>query len=293
MSSAAARVAAVSSHLSGNFSSGLLKDEVVIITGAGQGIGRETALVCAREGAKVVVSDLDASKGQAVVDEIKKAGGTAIAVAGDVTSAEFPEAVVKAAVAAFGGINHIVNNAGFTADKMLHTMSDDLFELILKVHNTAPFRLIKAAAPYLRSKDPKALQSNRSIVNVSSIAGLHGNVGQANYSTAKAGIIGLTKTIAREWGPFNVRCNCVAFGYIETRLTQAKELGESITVNGQKIALGIPSGPNPPKKGPVPGIPLGRPGSAQEAAYGVLFLLSPMASYVSGHTLEVTGANGI
>ncbi|KAK4701253.1 hypothetical protein P7C70_g4981, partial [Phenoliferia sp. Uapishka_3] len=261
MSSASSRVSAISSHLSGNHPSGLLADEVVIITGAGQGIGRATALLCAKEGAKVVVSDLDAGKGDAVVEEIRKGGGTAIAVQGDVTASEFPKKVVDAAVKAFGGINHI--------------------------------GLIKEASPYLRLKDSKGLKANKSIVNVSSIAGLHGNVGQANYATAKAGITGLSKTIAKEWGAFNVRCNTVAFGYIETRLTQAKELGESITVNGQKIALGIPQGGAPAPKGPIPGIPLGRPGSAEEAAMGVLFLLSPMASYVTGHTLDVTGGNMI
>ncbi|SCZ99857.1 BZ3501_MvSof-1269-A2-R1_Chr12-3g03547 [Microbotryum saponariae] len=358
MSSPQQRLAQVSGAISGSYPRGLLKDEVVIITGsdhrssttevprlhsahspqaspsleapsltacvfslqAAQGIGKACALTFAREGAKVVVSDLDESrstahisaattaplkkatdhhpitpsteKAQTVVDEIKASGGDAIAVGGDVTADDSPKRLIKATIDAYGKINHIVNNAGFTFDKMLHTMTNDAFELILKVHLSAPFRIVREAAPYLRTKDPKVIATNRSIVNISSIAGLHGNVGQTNYATAKSGILGFTKTVAKEWGAFNVRCNAVAFGYILSRLTQAKELGETIEVAGQKIALGIPTG-GKKQEGPVPGIPLGRPGTAQEAANGVLFLVSPLASYVTGHTLEVTAGNGI
>ncbi|SGY34738.1 BQ5605_C002g01674 [Microbotryum silenes-dioicae] len=297
--SAPARLQAISSQLVST-PKGLLAGEVAIITGvrssfAAQGIGQSCALLFAKEGAKVVVADLDEKKAQIVVDEIKKAGGEAIAVGGDVTAQDYPKKLIKATVDRYGGLNHIVNNAGFTFDKMLHTMNDDTFELMLKVHNTAPFRLIREAAPYLRVKDPKLLATNRSIVNVSSTSGLHGNVGQANYAVAKAGVVGLTKTIAKEWGAFNVRCNTVAFGYIKSRLTAAKELGEFIEVNGQKVALGIP-GQGKGKQTDsdrLPDIPLGRPGEPEEAASAVLFLCSPLASYVSGHTLEVTGGRGI
>ncbi|GAA5880943.1 hypothetical protein JCM1840_002104, partial [Sporobolomyces johnsonii] len=235
-------------------------------------------------------------KAQAVVDEIKKAGGQAIAVGGDVTAEDYPKKLVKATIDAFGDIHILINNAGFTADKMLHTTSDSHFELMLKVHNVAPFRLIREVAPYMRTKDPKKQTENRNIVNVSSTSGLHGNVGQANYATAKAGVVGLTKTVAKEWGPFGVRCNTVAFGYITTRLTAAKELGEAITLpNGDRVELGIPGrGKNAQTDADrVPDIPLGRPGVPDEAARAVLFLASPLASYVSGHTLEVTGGRGI
>ncbi|GAA5990434.1 hypothetical protein JCM10908_007370 [Rhodotorula pacifica] len=293
MSSAQQRLAAVSSSLS--HPKGLLAGDVAIITGAAQGIGRSCALLFAKEGAKVVVSDLDQAKAQKVVDEIKQIGGQAIAVGGDVTADGFAKKLIEETVAAFGSVEHIVNNAGFTSDKMLHTMTDDNFELMLKVHNVAPFKIIREAAPYLRSKDPKRASRNRSIVNISSVAGLHGNVGQTNYATAKAGVLGLTKTIAKEWGPFGVRANTVAFGHILTRLTQAKELGESIVVNGQKIALGIPTGGKKADDKPetYPHIPLNRPGTAEEAAQAVLFLCSPLAAYVSGHTLEATGGMGI
>ncbi|KLO05618.1 short-chain dehydrogenase/reductase SDR [Schizopora paradoxa] len=287
----ASRLAQVASHFTSSSSKGLLKDEVVIVTGAAQGIGRSCAIIFAREGAKVVVSDLDEKKAQIVVDEIKAAGGEAIAVGGDVGAEDFPERIVKVTVDAYGKINHIVNNAGFTYDKMLHTMPDDSFDVIMKIHVRAPFRLIRAAAPYFRVKGNT---ENRSIVNVSSTSGLHGNVGQLNYAAAKSAVIGMTKTIAKEWGAFGVRANTVAFGFIQTRLTQAKEAGASIVIDGKQVALGIPGGGKQADANkPVPGVPLGRGATPDEAANAVLFLISPLASYVSGHTLEVTGGAGI
>ncbi|CAE6404470.1 unnamed protein product [Rhizoctonia solani] len=289
----ASRLAQVSGHITNSASRGLLVGEVAIITGAAQGIGRSAALLFAKEGAKIVVSDLDEKKANAVVEEIKKAGGDAIAVAGDVGAEDFPEKIVNATIKSYGQINHIVNNAGFTFDKMIHTMNDESFDLIMKIHVRAPFRLIRAAAPHMRLKgDAAKAVPNRSIVNVSSVSGLHGNVGQINYSAGKSAVVGMTKTIAKEWGAFGVRANTVAFGYIQTRLTAAKGGDNTITVDGKQIALGIPGGGKQPE-GPVPGIPLGRPGTPEEAAAAVLFLVSPLASFVSGHTLEVTGGQGI
>ncbi|KAJ1310776.1 hypothetical protein OPQ81_009297 [Rhizoctonia solani] len=289
----ASRLAQVSGHITNNASRGLLAGEVAIITGAAQGIGRSAALLFAKEGAKVVVSDLDEKKANLVVDEIKKAGGEAIAVAGDVGAEDFPERIINTTIKTYGQINHIVNNAGFTFDKMIHTMNDESFDLIMKIHVRAPFRLVRAAAPHMRLKgDAAKAIPNRSIVNVSSVSGLHGNVGQINYAAGKSAVIGMTKTIAKEWGAFGVRANTVAFGYIQTRLTAAKGGDNTITVDGKQIALGIPGGGKQPE-GPVPGIPLGRPGTPEEAAAAVLFLVSPLASYVSGHTLEVTGGQGI
>jgi len=204
---------------------------------------------------------------------------------------DFPEKILKATINKYGKLNHIVNNAGFTYDKMLHTLPDDAWDVIMKIHVRAPFRLIRAAAPYMRKKGETGV--NRSIVNVSSTSGLHGNVGQANYAAAKAAVVGLSKTIAKEWGPFGVRANTIAFGYIMTRLTQAKEDGAFINIDGKKVALGIPGRQPPPAGQNIPGVPLGRPGRPDEAAAAVLFLVSPLASYVSGHTLEVTGGAGI
>ncbi|GAA5980488.1 hypothetical protein JCM11641_003411 [Rhodosporidiobolus odoratus] len=290
-----ARLRAVASQLSGTPLRGLLHSQVAIITGGAQGIGRACALLFAKEGAKVVVSDLDQVKANGVVDEIREHGGEAIAVGGDVTAVDFPQKLVAATIEAFGDINILLNMAGFTADRMLHTTPDEVFQLMLDVHNVAPFRLIREVAPYMRNKDSAKSGQNRSIINVSSTSGLHGNVGQANYATAKAGIQGLTKTVAKEWGPFGVRCNTVAFGYITTRLTQAKEIGETISVGGQQIPLGIPSRGTHAQTDAsrVPDIPLGRPGIPEEAAQACLFLASELSGYISGHTLEVTGGRGI
>ncbi|KAF9144124.1 Methionine aminopeptidase 1 [Linnemannia schmuckeri] len=291
---AANRVSVIMNHLSSSAShpAGLLAGQVAIVTGAGQGIGGATALLFAKEGASVVVSDLDDNKGKDIANQIIQAGGKAIVVSGDVTDLSFPERLIEETVKAFGKINIIVNNAGFTFDGMLHKTTDKQFQLMLEVHNAAPFRIIRAAAKYMRLKDGES----RSIVNVSSTSGLHGNVGQANYATAKAGIIGLTKTVAKEWGPLGVRCNTVAFGYVDTRLTRAKENGETMVVDGQKIALGIPMGAK--KEAPPPAVvfadtPLKRAGQVEEAAGSILLLCSPFASYVTGHTLEVTGGKGI
>ncbi|TFK63081.1 short-chain dehydrogenase/reductase SDR [Pluteus cervinus] len=288
------RLAQVSRHFSNALSRGLLAGEVAIITGAGQGIGRSAALLFAQEGAKVVASDIDEARLNAVVDEIRAAGGDAIGVAGDVGADDFPKKIVDATVQKYGKINHIVNNAGFTFDKMLHTTPDDAFDIIMKIHVRAPFRLIRQAAPYFRLKGEQ--RENRSIINVSSTSGLHGNVGQANYAAAKSAVIGLSKTIAKEWGPFGVRANTIAFGLIQTRLTAAKEAGATIEINGKTVALGIPGAPTP--KGTSDDkayshIPLRRVGAPDEAAGAVLFLASSLASYVSGHTLEVTGGAGI
>lgn len=279
-------------------SSGLLQGQVAIITGSGQGIGEAAAKLFAKEGAKVVVTDLDASKANAVVEAIKNAGGQAISVPGDVTDPAYPDKLIKETIAAFGKINIIVNNAGYTWDGVVHTMTDQQWDAMLKVHNTAPFRIVRAAAPYMREVAKKELQEKgatqepRCIINISSTSGLHGNAGQANYSTAKLGVVGFTKTVAKEWGPFNIRCNAVAFGFINTRLTQAKSEGASIEVEGKSVKLGIPqaAGEN---KHMLEAIPLRRPGNVDEAAGSILLLASPFASYINGHCLEVTGGMGI
>ena len=181
---------------------------------------------------------------------------------------------------------------------MLHKMDDKQWALMLEVHQTAPFRLIRAAAPYFRDAGKEEIETkgkaeDRCIINISSTSGLHGNVGQINYSAAKAGVLGMTKTIAKEWGSFGVRCNSVAFGLIDTRLTRSKESGETIEVAGKKIAIGIPTKGNGGREGLGRTIPLGRAGQPEEAAGSVVLLCSPYATYVSGHCLEVTGGMGI
>ncbi len=274
----------------------MFENQVVVITGAGRGIGAAAAKLFARHGARVVVNDLDAGPAEAVAAEIEAAGGTALAVAGDVTDPAFPDRLLRAAVDAFGKVNVLVNNAGYTWDGMLHKMSDAQWQAILEVHATAPFRLVRAAAAYLREPAKAELEAGlpfqepRCIVNVSSTSGLHGKTGQINYATAKMGIVGLTKTVAKEWGRFGIRCNAVAFGFIDTRLTQSKERGETVTLGEREVALGIPEAM---RQAAFELIPLGRPATPEEAAGGILLMASPLAAYVTGHTLEVTGGAGI
>ena len=274
----------------------LFQNQVVVITGAGRGIGAAAAKLFAQHGASVVVNDLDAKPAEAVVAEIESAEGAAFAVPGSVTEDGFPENLLDAAVDRFGKLNVLVNNAGFTWDGMLHKMTDEQWRAVLEIHTMAPFRMIRAAAKHLREPAKAELAAgepfseNRCIINVSSTSGLHGNVGQANYATAKMGVIGLTKTVAKEWGRFGVRCNAVAFGFIDTRMTRAKEDGETIEVAGQEIAQGIPEAA---RERAVTGNPLGRPGTDEEAAGGIVIMASTLAGYVTGHTLEVTGGAGI
>lgn len=285
------RISQIAAHL--NYPAGMLTGQVAIITGSGQGIGAEAARLFANEGAHVVVSDIDAAKAQAVADGINNngAGGRALAVPGDLLDPAYAGRLVADAAAFGGGKIHIlVNNAGYTYDGVIHKMSDAQWDAIMDLHTKAPFRLVRAAAPYFRVRDGEP----RCIVNISSTSGIHGNAGQANYATAKAGVAGLTKTIAKEWGPsFGVRANTVAFGHITTRLTQAKEKGAFITgPNGEKIALGIPTAQQGAGSQHLD-IPLRRPGSPSEAASAVLAVCSPLFSYVTGQTIMVTGGRNM
>jgi len=290
------RAAQIAGHL--NYPKGLLAGQVAIITGSGQGIGAEAARLFANEGAKVVVSDIDAAKAAKVAEDINKSGGKAISVAGDMLDAEYLKVLVKK-TAEFGNgkIHIIVNNAGYTWDGVIHKMTDKQWEAMLSIHNTAPFRLVRAAANHMRESAKAEIekfgspQQNRSIVNVSSTSGLHGNAGQANYSTAKMGVLGFTKTVAKEWGSFGIRCNSIAFGLIDTRLTQARS-DKFIEVEGEKVSLGIPKEASNPKIREML-TPLRRAGTPEEAASGILLLCSPYASYITGHCLEVTGGAGI
>ncbi len=266
---------------------GVLDDKVAIVTGSARGIGRATAELLAEHGAKLVINDLDAEIAGQAADEID---GETEVFAGDLTKPGVPDALVAKAIGTFGRIDIIVNNAGYTLDAPLHKMSDDWFQKMLDIHVVAPFRLIRAAAPHLR--EPAKLERAegrevfRKVVNVSSISGTMGNAGQANYAAGKSAVVGLTKTLAKEWGQFKVNVNAVAFGYIETRLTASKDESNTMEIDGQKIQLGIPD----QLRGMVPMlIPLGRPGTPQEAAGGVFFLCSPWANYVHGQVLNVTG----
>jgi len=266
---------------------GVLDDKVAIVTGSARGIGRATAELLSEHGAKVVINDLDGDVAQQASDEI--AGETTV-FAGDLTAGDAPDQLVQTAIDAWGRIDIVVNNAGYTLDAPIHKMSDDWFQKMLDIHVIAPFRIIRAAAPHLREPAKKEREEGREvfrkIVNVSSVSGTMGNAGQANYSSGKAAIVGLTKTLAKEWGQFKVNVNAVAFGFIETRLTAAKDDANVMEIGGEKVQLGIPE--------QLRGmgamlIPLGRPGTPKEAAGGVFLLCSPWSNYIHGQVLNVTG----
>src|SRR5262249_21452642 len=269
----------------------ILEGRVAIITGSGRGIGRAAAELLATHGARVVVSDIDPAPAQEAATAIREAGEEAISIPGDVTARAFPDLIVNSDIEKLGGLGIIVNNAGDTWDAVIHKMTDEQWEAIIAVHLTAPFRIIRAAAPYLRetAKREKAASGQaraRKIVNVSSTSGTRGNAGQANYSSGKAGVVGLARTIAKEWGQFNIQVNTVAFGRIDTRLTQAKEKDEKNRRGDAEIAIGIPA---ERLERTTPLFPMGRPGTPLEAAGAIFFFASPFSDYVSGQVLEVTG----
>jgi len=274
---------------------GMLEGKVAIITGSGRGIGAATAQLLASEGASVIVSDLDPAPAEETAAAIRNVGGRAAVIPGDVTDPAFPKQLIQGTLDSFGGIDIIVNNAGYTWDAVIQNMTDKQWYAILDVHTTAPFRILREASHFLRDAAKKEAAANgranpRKIVNVSSVSGVYGNGGQANYSTAKAGITGLTKTLAKEWGRFNVQANCVCYGFIDTRLTASKESAEKIQRDGEQIDLGIP---DQMRQMAALTISLGRPGTPQEAAGPVLFLASPLSNYVSGIVLEVTGGRAL
>lgn len=267
-----------------------LTGKVAYVTGSGRGIGRAVALKLAFEGASVVVNDLDQEPANEVVDEIKAAGGKALAVVGSVTEDGFAKRFINAGIDTFGGVDIIVNNAGYTWDSMIHKMSDEQFDAMIDVHLKAPFQILRAASGFIRNAAAEEAAEEREVVrkvvNISSVAGTGGNIGQANYSSAKSGVIGLTKSLAKEWGRLKVNVNCVAFGFIATRLTEATDEKKSVTVDGNEVALGIP---NKVHQSFTRMIPMGRQGTAEEAAGGVYLFCVPESDYVSGQTLIVGG----
>ncbi|MFY0727306.1 SDR family NAD(P)-dependent oxidoreductase [Pseudomonas sp. NFX15] len=271
-----------------------LEGKVALVTGSGRGIGRSVALQLAAYGAKVVVNDLDQAPAEEVVAEIREAGGEAVACVGSVTAADFAERFVQTAVQNYGAIDIIINNAGYTWDNVIQKMNDEQWYAIIDCHLTAPFRILRAAQPILSAQAKKDAAEGREvfrkIVNISSVAA-GGNAGQSNYSAAKAGIIGMTKTLAKEWGRLKVNVNAVAFGFIETRLTQALAGNESKTVNieGREIKVGVQQ---ERLDNASTAIPLGRPGTAEEAAGSVVMLCLPEANYVTGQALVCGGGYG-
>lgn len=270
---------------------GTLEGKVALVSGSGRGIGQEIALKLAREGAKVVVNDLDAGPAEDTVAMIRQMGGHAQACVGSVTESGFAERFVGTAVDTFGGLDIIVNNAGYTWDNVIQKMTDEQWDEILAVHLSAPFRILRAASGFIReAAKAEAAQGRevfRKVVNISSTSGVMGNAGQANYAAAKAGINGLTRALAKEWGRYKVNVNSVAFGLIKTRLTEAAADGDAtLDIQGRQIKVGV----NPQVlKNAESLIPIGRAGTPAEAAGAVYLFCLPESNYVSGQVLVVGG----
>jgi 3-oxoacyl-[acyl-carrier protein] reductase len=266
---------------------GVLDGKAAIVTGSARGIGRATAELLAEHGAKVLINDLDGDVAEEASNEI---GGETVAFAGDLTKDGVTDKLVQTAIDSFGQLDIVVNNAGYTWDGPIHKMSDEQFQAMLDIHNVVPFKVLRAAARHLREPAKKEREEGREVfrkvVNVSSVSGTMGNAGQANYSSGKSGVVGLTKTVAKEWGQFKINVNAVAFGFVETRLTAAKEEAGSFDKDGQEIQLGIPE---QMRQMASMLIPIGRPATPEEAAGGVFFLCSPWSNYVHGQVLNVTG----
>ena len=269
-----------------------LEGRAALVTGSGRGIGRALAFRLAEAGAAVCINDLDPDVAEETRRQVEAAGGKAIAVAGDLTLPELPDRLVQSTVQAFGSIDIIVNNAGYTWDTVIQKMTDEQFQAMLDIHLLAPFRVLRAASGWLRETAKKEIAEGRrvmrKVVNITSIAGTDGNAGQAGYSSAKAGVTGLTKTMAKEWGRYNVNVNCVGFGLIETRLVQpwTGPGSSSIEIKGHQIPVGVP-----PKmlENIAASCPLGRLGTPEEAANAVFFFCSPLSDYVTAEVLICGG----
>jgi 3-oxoacyl-[acyl-carrier protein] reductase len=266
---------------------GILDDKVAIVTGSARGIGRATAELLSQHGAKVLINDLDGDVAEQTASEI---AGETLLFGGDLTKPGVPDELVRTVIDGWGKVDILINNAGYTIDAPIHKMSDDAFQRMIDIHNVVPFRMCRAVAPHMREpakqEREQGVEVFRKIVNVSSISGTMGNAGQANYSSGKSGVIGLTKTLAKEWGQFKINVNAVAFGFIETRLTAEKDASNTMEIDGQTVQLGIPG---QMRQLAFNLIPIGRPGSPAEAAGGVFLLCTPWANYITGQVLGITG----
>jgi 3-oxoacyl-[acyl-carrier protein] reductase len=267
-----------------------LAGKVALISGSGRGIGREIALKLAGDGARIVVNDLDEKFAEETVAAIRAAGSDAVACVGNVTTADFGERFVKSAIDTFGGVDIIVNNAGYTWDNVVQKMTDEQWYAMIDVHMTAPFRILRAAADFIRHASKKEAEEGREVfrkvVNISSLAGVGGNTGQLGYGAAKAGVNGMTRVMAKEWGRFKVNVNSIAFGLIRTRLTEAAAGTGAIKVEGRDIKVGV----NPDVlKTMESGIPLGRGGTPEEAAGAIYLFCIPESNYISGQVVVCSG----
>jgi 3-oxoacyl-[acyl-carrier protein] reductase len=268
-----------------------LAGKTALVTGAGRGIGRAIATKLATAGAAVMVNDIDDAALCETRCALRDAGHRVERTVGDLIQPSFPEKLIEATLSAFGSVDIIVNNAGYSWDNVIQKTTDEQFQAMLEIHLVVPFRVLRAASTYIRETAKREIAAGtrimRKMVNITSIAGTDGNAGQAGYSAGKAGVIGLTKTLAKEWGRYNVNVNTVGFGLIETRLVQPLTGGQSeIEMRGHKIKIGVQQSMLDAIKKECP---LGRLGTAEEAAGAVLFFCSPLSDYVTGEVLICGG----
>jgi 3-oxoacyl-[acyl-carrier protein] reductase len=262
-----------------------------VVTGAGRGIGRAIANKLGQAGASVLLADIDESVLEEAKAEVQNTGAKAEIISGDVTDSEFPEKAIDKLIQEFGSVDIIVNNAGFTWDSVIQKTTDEQFQAMLDIHVVAPFRILRAASLWIRETAKKeneaGARKTRKIVNITSISGIDGNPGQIGYASAKAAIIGLTKTLAKEWGRYNVTVNAVGFGLIDTRLIKPMEdEATNISIGDKQVHVGMQA---QVREQVIKQIPLGRLGTPEDAANAVFFFCSPLSDYVTGEVLVCGG----
>ena len=264
-----------------------LTSKVALVTGAGRGIGRAIAQQLSAAGAAVMINDLDPAP---LAETLALLPQNCAQLAGDVTDPTFPQKLIDQTIAQLGGLDIIVNNAGYTWDSVIQKTTDEQFQAMLDIHAVAPFRILRAASGFIREtakrEAAEGRRVSRKVVNITSVAATDGGAGQAGYSSGKAAAIGLTRTMAKEWGRYNVNVNAVGFGLIGTRLTQAWTEDSKIEVKGREIKAGVRQ---EVLDQVIAASPLGRVGTVDEAAGAVLFLCSPLSDFVTGEIIMCTG----
>jgi 3-oxoacyl-[acyl-carrier protein] reductase len=268
-----------------------LAGQAALVTGAGRGIGRAIATILSQAGAAIALVDVDEAALQETQAALATAGTKSISVAGDLTKPDFPEHAVVRTVEGLGSIDILVNNAGYTWDSVIQKTTDEQFQAMLDIHVVTPFRVLRAASNWIRDtakrENAEGRRVMRKVVNITSISGVDGNAGQSGYSAGKAAVVGLTKTLAKEWGRYNVNVNAVGFGLIDTRLIKPMDDPETrIAVGEKQVRVGMQAAV---REQATRAVPLGRVGTPEDAAKAVFFFCSPLSDYVTGEVLIASG----
>ncbi len=268
-----------------------LANKAAVVTGAGRGIGLAIAGKLVEAGASLLLVDIDESALKEAEAKLRPLRSSVSTITGDLADPAFPNAVIAKLLKEFGAIDIVVNNAGYTWDNVIQKTTDEQFQAMLDVHVVAPFRLLRAASQWIREKAKKENESGasvmRKVVNITSISGLDGNPGQIGYSSGKAAVVGMTKTLAKEWGRYNVTVNAVGFGLIDTRLIRPMDgAQDEISIGQRQVRVGMQE---QVREQAVKTIPLGRLGTPDDAANAVFFFCSPLSDYVTGEVLVCGG----